>query len=125
MSQTTNEGILGTVYLNSTLKGGPLDEQEVYTRDAWKRSPNFELLLAMDMPQVVETPCCASFIVTRRRIIKRPKQVYENLRQWLIDTDMDNYYSSRVMEYTWHILFGDLPVTRALKLNGDICESLP
>lgn len=110
------------MYLNSTLKGGPLDEQEVYTRDAWKRSPNFELLLVMDMPQVVVTPCCASFIVTRTRILKRPKRVYEDIRRWLIDTDMDNYFSSRVMEYTWHILFGDPPVTGDLKLKANFCD---
>lgn len=50
----------------------------------------------------------------------RPKRVYIIIRQWLVDTEMDNYFSGRVMEYTWHILFGDPPVTQALDV-GVVC----
>ena len=36
---------------------------------------------------------------------------------------MDNYYSSRVMEYTWHILFGEPPTARALEeLSINFCD---
>ena len=115
--------LTGKVFLNATLKGAPLDEQEKCTRDAWKRDPKLEVVLAIDMPDVISTPCCASFIVSRQRILMRPKGTYEQLRQWLVNTDMDNYYSSRVMEYTWHILFGDPPTARALKeLSSGFCN---
>lgn len=109
------------MYLNATLKGAPLDEQEQHTADAWIREPNFEVLLNMSMPGVIVTPCCASFIVDRERVHILAKHIYEVIFQWLVDTDMENYYSSRVMEYTWHILFGDPPVTGALDRSG-LCD---
>lgn len=113
---------LGTVYLNATLKGAPLDEQEQYTKDAWTRDPNFELLLGIDMPDVISTACCATFIVHRSRVLGRPRRVYEAIRQWLMDTDIESHYSGRVMEYTWHILFGDPPVAQAFDFRSAVCE---
>lgn len=114
----------GTIHLNSTLKGAPLDEQEEHTKSAWKTEPNLETLLDMSMPHVISTPCCASFIVSRERIIMRPKATYKVLQQWLMDTDMDNHFSGRIMEYTWHILFGDPPVTQALdEVSRNFCDT--
>ena len=78
-------------------------QQQGYTIDAWKNTPNFEKLLNMSMPDALETPCCAQFMVHRKRVLARSKDVYEKIRQWLIDTEVETYFSGRVMEYTWHV----------------------
>lgn len=91
--------------------------QHRWTLDAWKVDPNFEELLNMTMPDRFWTPCCAQFLVHRKRILARPKAVYERIQKWLIETPTENYYSGRVMEYTWHVLFLDSPETKALDIE--------
>jgi hypothetical protein len=102
------------VFLDAKVKESSLDSQEQYTKDAWETSPNLKALLNMSTPTMLETPCCASFIVHRDRILARERHVYESLWQWLIDTPMHNRDSGRVLEYTWHVLFGESPRIGAL-----------
>lgn len=50
--------------------------------------------------------CCAQFAVSREQIYKRPLDDYVKIRQWIIDTEKDDAASGRVMEYLWHVIFG-------------------
>ena len=52
------------------------------------------------------TACCAQFAVSRDQIYRRPLQDYIAIREWLIDTEMDDAQSGRVLEYLWHVIFG-------------------
>ncbi|CAG8247630.1 unnamed protein product [Penicillium olsonii] len=63
-----------------------------------------------DVPEMVATPCCAQFAVTREQVLKRPRSDYENYHHWLMTTELDDETSGRVFEYLWHIIFGQDPV---------------
>ena len=53
-------------------------------------------------------PCCAQFAVSTSRILQRPKEFYERYRAWLLDTELDDKTSGRLMEYSWQYLFTNL-----------------
>jgi len=54
----------------------------------------------------VWAPCCAQFAVSREAIYARPLDDYLQMRQWLMDTELDDARSGRVFEYLWHVIFG-------------------
>ena len=59
-----------------------------------------------EVPEEIGAACCAQFAVTRERVRLRRREDYERIRQWVITTELSDYYSGRVMEYLWHIIFG-------------------
>lgn len=59
-----------------------------------------------EVPAQVGQPCCAQFAVSREQILKRPLQEYVSYRQWVLDTEMVDEKSGRVMEFLWHVIFG-------------------
>ncbi|KAJ5981536.1 hypothetical protein N7522_013957 [Penicillium canescens] len=63
-----------------------------------------------DVPEIVATPCCAQFAVTRQQVLQRPRSDYEHYHHWLMTTELDDETSGRVFEYLWHIIFGQDPV---------------
>ncbi|KAJ5146550.1 Protein of unknown function DUF3431 [Penicillium bovifimosum] len=63
-----------------------------------------------DVPEIVATPCCAQFAVTREQVLQRPRSDYESYHRWLMTTELDDETSGRVFEYLWHIIFGQDPV---------------
>nr|POE71920.1 hypothetical protein CFP56_11796 [Quercus suber] len=67
---------------------------------------NRTLEQAREEVEVVATPCCAQFAVARKQVRERSKSEYERIRDLIIETEYDDYTSGRVMEYMWHILFG-------------------
>ncbi|TVY81383.1 hypothetical protein LSUE1_G005564 [Lachnellula suecica] len=69
-----------------------------------------ELFPGEQMPPRIGVACCAQFAVTREKIRERPLTDYKRYRQWLLDTPLDNHVSGRVLEYSWHIIFGKPPV---------------
>ena len=60
----------------------------------------------VEVPEVIGVACCAQFAVSKDRVRQRKRETYERIRQWVIDTELNDYYSGRVMEYLWHIIFG-------------------
>ncbi|KAJ5673302.1 hypothetical protein N7507_002429 [Penicillium longicatenatum] len=64
-----------------------------------------------DIPEVIGTPCCAQFAVTREQVLARPLSDYEHYYRWLMETQLDDETSGRVFEYLWHIIFGQDPVS--------------
>jgi hypothetical protein len=63
-------------------------------------------MLSNNDPGTIKSTCCAQFAVSREQIYQRPVEDYVEIRQWLLDTDLDNAHSGRVMEYLWHVIFG-------------------
>lgn len=61
-------------------------------------------------PSIVATPCCAQFAVTCSTIRSRPRADYLRYRAWLVNTELDDYTSGRIFEYSWHMIFGMPPV---------------
>jgi hypothetical protein len=63
-----------------------------------------------DVPEVVGVPCCAQFAVARWQVWKHPLGDYQHYHKWLMETELEDDISGRVMEYMWHIIFGQNPV---------------
>ncbi|KAL8243957.1 hypothetical protein R6Q59_010215 [Mikania micrantha] len=62
-----------------------------------------------DIPEIIAEPCCAQFAVSRTQVLNRTKAEYVHYRQWLLDTELSDAVSGRIMEYLWHVFFGQAP----------------
>lgn len=58
------------------------------------------------VPEAIGAHCSSQFAVSRERIQARPKKQYERIHDWLLETDLDDQISGRIIEYMWHIIFG-------------------
>jgi hypothetical protein len=47
----------------------------------------------------------AQFLVHKDLIRNLPKEFYIKLYNWIITTELPNYFSSRYLEWTWHIFW--------------------
>ncbi|KAK3347112.1 hypothetical protein B0T25DRAFT_553661 [Lasiosphaeria hispida] len=65
-----------------------------------------EMMPGVKVPDAVGAGCCSQFAVSRERVHKRPKEDYLRLRTWLLETELDDELSGRVLEYMWHLIFG-------------------
>jgi len=59
-------------------------------------------------PYALEQPCCAQFAVSKERIWATTRARYIYYRDWLLQTELDDYLSGRVFEYTWQLIFKGL-----------------
>lgn len=57
-------------------------------------------------PTQVAAACCAQFAVSAEQVRTRPKEDYVKIRKWLIETELNDASSGRVMEFLWHVIFG-------------------
>ena len=57
-------------------------------------------------PTEVGVACCAQFVVSRVQVLQRPIEDYIQFQRWVIETELDDAHSGRVMEFLWHIIFG-------------------
>ncbi|CAG7926695.1 unnamed protein product [Penicillium olsonii] len=57
-------------------------------------------------PTEIGAACCAQFAVSREQVHLRPREDYVKFRQWVMDTELSDASSGRVMEFMWHIIFG-------------------
>lgn len=61
----------------------------------------------------------AQFVVSKELILAYSKLYYEYLLNWIKETKLSNYITSRIFEYTWHYLFTKNPIEKEYK-NKDI-----
>jgi hypothetical protein len=61
---------------------------------------------------------CAQFIVHKSRILLHSKLFYENIFNWLLETEIDNYWTSRFLEWTWDLFWNkctkNIPIKKYL-----------
>lgn len=74
---------------------------EPYMAEAWEY-----MFPGIPVPLEIGVACCAQFAVTREQIRARPREDYERIFSWLMETSLNDSISGRVLEYTWHIIFG-------------------
>ncbi|KAI5304137.1 hypothetical protein KEM56_006809 [Ascosphaera pollenicola] len=65
-----------------------------------------ELFPQTPVPTHVGTPCCAQFGVTREQVRARSREEYIHYRDWLLNSTLHDALSGRIMEYSWHMIFG-------------------
>jgi len=99
-------------------RNDPTRSAELAFPDAWMY---FFQTNMSTVPDVVGTPCCSQFAVSREQVRKRPQSDYLRYRKWLLETELNSDVSGRVMEYMWHIIFGKDPVW-CPSLNTCWCE---
>ncbi|KAA6406692.1 MAG: class 3 [Lasallia pustulata] len=98
--------------LSSTTKG-----TEVFYADAFK-----ELFPDTPVPETVSVSCCAQFAASSWKVLERPKADYERYRDWLRNSTLPDYDSGRIMEYTWHMIFG-MPAVHCPNAKECYCET--
>lgn len=84
--------------------------QGAYIKDFWRRflTPYSNV----SFPDVIASPCCASFVVSKERVLKHPLKLYQVIADWLVSMELPSHWSARVLEYTWHVLWSDSPVEK-------------
>lgn len=100
-------------------------------------------------PELVQSPCCAQFVVSRKQILKVPKARYEQIRSFLYDWHFRKYVpefegdvilgenittessegaiAGGLLEFMWHMIFGRpavncMPVGECDCRNFGICD---
>ena len=61
-------------------------------------------------PSLIGAACCAQFAVSSKQVKTRPKTDYMHFRDWVLETELNDAKSGRVMEFLWHIVFGEQAV---------------
>jgi hypothetical protein len=72
-----------------------------YIAEGWR-----EIFHNVSVPSNLSHWCCAQFAVTAAAVRRHPRALYEHIFHWLQTTAMPVFYSSRVLEHTWHVIFG-------------------
>ena len=74
----------------------------------------FQVLFpGIDVPREVGVSCCAQFAATGEKIRERKKEEYVRYRKWLMDSELEDSISGRVLEYSWH--------SKLLRYNPTLC----
>jgi hypothetical protein len=92
-------------------------EERYFTKDLWQ-----QLHPEAPFPASMSQPCCAQFAVSKDRIRTRPRSEYIRYREWLLNTELKDEISGRIMEYTWQYIFAGVsefcPATHACYCDG-------
>jgi hypothetical protein len=84
----------------------PFDEEgqhreNVHAGGDYKKA--FQILFpGRKVPNEVGVGCCAQFAATREKIWERGRGDYVRYREWLVETELGDAISGRIMEYSWH-----------------------
>jgi hypothetical protein len=84
----------------------PLDEEGEH-REAVHAGGDYKqafqhLFPGEPVPREVGVSCCAQFAATKEKIWERKKSEYERYRKWIMDTNLSDSISGRILEYSWH-----------------------
>ncbi|KAL3476471.1 hypothetical protein BJX99DRAFT_246825 [Aspergillus californicus] len=80
-------------------------QAEVAFPDVWR-----DFFNNTEVPDIIAAPCCSQFAVSRDQVHRRPKSDYVWYHRWLMETDLPDDVSRKVMEYMWHVIFGQGPI---------------
>lgn len=103
-------GCPAELHLSDVPQEMPEDPRAAKTTEIAYPAAFHELFPGEPLPTVVGVACCAQFAVTRQQMRERPLTDYHRFRTWVTETTLDDYISGRVMEYSWHVIFGREPV---------------
>jgi hypothetical protein len=59
----------------------------------------------------------AQFVINKELILQYDKSYYKYLYNWIKQTDLSNYITSRIFEYTWHYLFTKNPIEKKYNIE--------
>jgi hypothetical protein len=87
-----------------TTESDELKKEQAILASVWP-----ELFPGEQIPTVLAQPCCAQFAVSRERIEAIPKERFISLRDWVLETELSDFLSGRIFEYTWQYIFTNSP----------------
>lgn len=96
---------VGCSPLELQLKRNPKDE----SRTAENAMPvAWRSLMGEDepVPDTIAVACCAQFAISKQQVLKRPLSDYKRYQRWILETELPDDTSGRIMEYFWHVMFG-------------------
>jgi hypothetical protein len=76
----------------------------------------FKPIFGFDMPEYVRYDASSQFIVSRKVILRHPKETYQKLLDYMIEEGQNYYVRGVVMEFLWQSLFTDV--------KNDICNRI-
>ncbi|KAL8798347.1 MAG: hypothetical protein Q9182_006735 [Xanthomendoza sp. 2 TL-2023] len=82
--------------------------------DSWP-----ELFNNTNIPPVIGVACCSQFAVSRKQELERPVDYYKNIQDWVVRTGASDHVSGRLIEYLWHIIFGQEAIHATVMSTGD------
>ena len=59
----------------------------------------------VQLPETIAAQCCAQFAVRDEKIRKRGRETYERMREWILETELIDDVSGRVLEKLWAYIF--------------------
>lgn len=59
------------------------------------------LKIKLPPPSKIESIACAQFIVSKENILLNSLEDYNNIFNWLITTELESFWSGRILEYIW------------------------
>ena len=92
---------------------GTDDVHHLEMKNRW--SELYEKELNYEFPKALRYQRSAQFIVTKEKIRSHSKKFYQDLYNYVIDLKNDDYTTSVVLEFSWHMIFGETP---------DMCNTL-
>ena len=69
-----------------------------------------ELFNDTTVPEAIGVPCCSQFAVSRQQVMQRPLSDYQHFYRWVSEVELPDDTVANIMEFTWHIIFGQEPV---------------
>ncbi|CAF1448723.1 unnamed protein product [Rotaria sp. Silwood1] len=104
-----------------TFKANSSDLQERVNYELWEDVLQKELGPPPELGIV--THCCATFAIKREAILAHPAIFYSDILDYIMYTNYSDQYTSRSLEYTWHIIFGESTHICYKKCNIFLCDS--
>jgi hypothetical protein len=83
----------------------PVKDEPIHAKHVYK-SGFQQLFPGEPVPDVIGVTCCSQFAVRRETIHTRPLADYVRYRKWLTTSPLGDALSGRILEYSWHIMFG-------------------
>jgi hypothetical protein len=76
-------------------------QEQAIIGDVWLQLFPFDTVL----PEVLRQPCCAQFAVSGQRVRAVPWERWVRWREWVMETELEDYFSGRVWEFVWQFVF--------------------
>jgi len=64
----------------------------------------------LPLPEKLLFYSAAQFVVKKELILRYPIEFYTYLYDWIQNTEIETYITSRIFEYTWHYIFTKNPI---------------
>jgi hypothetical protein len=88
-----------TIDASDLIPGEPVSAKRIYKKAFEQLFPGEQV------PEAIGVACCSQFAVRRETIRERPREDYVRYRDWLMESDLEDSFSGRVLEYSWHSEF--------------------